>query len=483
MPPNVGAMVGQMCGAGFQPAVISNTRRWSPKTVSGKALAAHNSGTSGRPPLIGFTYTDIPQTRKLLPSRSTSYIERAMRLQILISSLAIWLVAVSSATFGQFGLVTAQRVKNVAGSANLADVTIQPGDVEPHIRFLAGSKLQGRSGADALKAAQYIQTHYKSLGLKPLFGDDYLQTIPGRTNDQGETQTAGQNVGGWIQGSDPTVADEFIIVSAHYDHLGKRNGVIYAGADDNASGVSMVLELARQIAKSPVKPRRSIAFVNFDLEEKMLWGSRWFASHMPMPTEKVRLFITADMIGRSLGNLPLPMVFVMGAEHGVGLKDSMNKIELPEGLEVARLGVDLIGVRSDYGPFMERKIPFLFFSTGEHPDYHSPRDVPDRIDYNKVAMISTLIHNVTRMAADSTEPPTWTSKVTLDLDEATGLKRVTQLMLQAEADDKYKLSDLQRMLVSHVNSRSTLILERGRMTQADRTWLTRSAKLLLLSVF
>ena len=383
-----------------------------------------------------------------------------------------------SSAFGQLGLIAAKR----AGSSS-PSLTIKSTDVEPHIRVLAGSKLQGRSGADAREAASYIQRHYQSLGVKPLFGDSYLQTIPGRTDDEGKTAVAGQNIGGWIPGNDPKVADEFIIISAHYDHLGVRNGVAYPGADDNASGVSMVLELARLVANSKIKPRRSIAFVNFDLEEKMLWGSRWFASHPPWPLEKVRLFITADMIGRSLGNLPLPMVFVLGAEHGEGMKQSLDKVPVPDGLEVARLGVDLIGIRSDYGPFKERHVPFLFFSTGEHPDYHSPRDVADRIDFEKVARVSTLIHRVTLMAADSDKPPQWTSDIQPDLDEPTGLKRVTELMLQAEADDKYKLSDLQRMLVTHVNSRSTLILERGRMTQADRTWLTRTAQLLLFSVF
>lgn len=376
----------------------------------------------------------------------------------------------------QFGLITAQRAKAQA------KVTIQKADVEPHIRFLAGSALNGRSGADARAAAEYIKTHYESNGVKPLFGQSYFQEIPARPKD-GKARIAGQNVGGWIQGSDPEVADEFIIISAHYDHLGVRNGLTYPGADDNASGVSMVLELARQIASAPVKPRRSIAFVNFDLEEKMLWGSRWFVSHPPMLMEKVKLFVTADMIGRSLGNLPLPMVFILGAEHGEGLKDSLNTVSVPTGLEVARLGVDLIGVRSDYGPFMEHNVPFLFFSTGEHPDYHSPRDVPERVDFEKVARISTLIHDITRMAANSETLPTWTSKPPLDLDEATGLKRITEMMLDAAKKDEYKLSDLQRMLVTHVNSRSTLILERGRMTQADRTWLSRTAKLLLLSVF
>lgn len=378
---------------------------------------------------------------------------------------------------GQIGTVSLQRL----AQANPDE--IQSTDVEPHIRYLAGSKLKGRSGASARQAAEYIRTRYKSLGIQPLFNGKFFQEIPGKKKDDGTSEIAGRNIGAWIPGSDPKVADEFIIVSAHYDHLGVRNGVTYAGADDNATGVAMVLELAKQIARSPNKPRRSIAFVNFDLEEKMLWGSRWFVSHSPWPLEKIRLFITADMIGRSLGNLPLPMVFVLGGEKGTGVNSTLDSLEMPTGLEMGLLGVDLIGVRSDYGPFQDEKVPFLFFSTGEHPDYHSPRDIPDRIDYAKVAKISTLIYRTTLNIANSDQTIDWVRSPELTLKEPQTLKRITELMMQAEKLKKYKLSDFQSMIVSHVHSRSKLILERGKMTKSDRAWLTKMAQVLLFSVF
>lgn len=414
------------------------------------------------------------------------------------------LLAVSTQAQAQLGLLPQRKAlaKTVAASAAVTDgvdattvsaqatrkvtlmpPSIRPGDVEPHVRFLAGSKLAGRSGSTAREAAAYIRDHYQNLGIKPLFGDSYCQDIPAKAKNGEPAKIAGQNVGAWIQGSDPAVADEFVIVSAHYDHLGVRNGVTYAGADDNATGVAMVLELAKQIAVAPRKPRRSIAFVNFDLEEKMLWGSRWFVAHPPWPMEQVHLFITADMIGRSLANLPLPMVFVLGAERGTGVKGLLDSVSVPNGLEAGRLGVDLIGVRSDYGPFADEKVPFLFFSTGEHPDYHSARDVPDRVDYAKVARISTLIHRSTLKVANSQESVDWVKSIALDLDEPTTLNRITTLMLAAEKDKAYNLTDFQRMIVSHVNSRSKLILDNGQMTTGDRAWLTRMAKVLLFSVF
>ena len=113
--------------------------------------------------------------------------------------------------------------------------------------------------------------------------------------------------------------------------------------------------------------------------------------HPPWPLEQIKLFITADMIGRSLGDLPLPTVFVMGSEHARGLKDALMQTRLPPGLELSPLGADLVGTRSDYGPFRDRKIPFLFFSTGEHPDYHTPQDVPEKVDFTKAAAISSVI--------------------------------------------------------------------------------------------
>jgi hypothetical protein len=363
--------------------------------------------------------------------------------------------------------------------------------VRPHVEYLASPELKGRSGREAAVAARYLVDKFQSWGVRPLFEDDsYFQPIPGMDGPDGQRGIVGRNVGGWIPGDDPQLRDEIIIISAHYDHLGVRNGRIYAGADDNASGVSMMLEVARQISQQKTKPRRSVVFVGFDLEERMLWGSRWFAAHPPWPLERVKLFITADMIGRSLGNLDLPAVFVMGSEHAPRLKTALDEIGTPHGLETARLGIDLIGTRSDYGPFRDRKVPFLFFSTGEHPDYHTPRDVPERIDYDKVARVSSLVLQLCRHIADSDAPPVWTDELKPDLDEARTLHRVTTLLLEADdaqlemdSDDGRRLTDLQRLVVSQAQIRTRQILERGEMTASERTWLVQLSRLLLLSVF
>ena len=362
--------------------------------------------------------------------------------------------------------------------------TIIEADVRPHIEYLASPELRGRSGYGSILAAKYIRNHFERCGLKPLFeGDSYFQPIPGPDREELRDSFIGRNIGGVIPGSDPNLRNEYVIISAHYDHLGERGDKIYAGADDNASGVSMLLEVAKQMAGSAVAPRRSVVFVAFDLEEHMLWGSRWFAAHTPWPIEQVKLFITADMIGRSLGNLPLPTVFVMGSEHAPQVKAALDRAGQPKGLEVARLGIDLIGPipRSDYGPFRELKVPFLFFSTGEHPDYHTPRDTPERIEYNKVAGVSSLVLKLSTDIANTNEAPVWTDEVTPDLEEVRSLHRITTLLLQD--NDEHPLNNLQRFIISGAQSKTNQIIERGDVTSVERTYLISIAQVLMLSVF
>lgn len=379
---------------------------------------------------------------------------------------------------------------------------IKPEHVRPHVEYLASRDLGGRAGPDAVRAAAYLREHFVGCRMKPLFADEsFEQLIPGtepESLDSGESPTAsshsaklnrenkkphivGRNVGAWIEGCDKELKKELIVVGVHFDHLGTRNGAVYRGADDNATGTAMMLEIARQFSLSKERPKRSVVFVGFDMEEQMLWGSRWFVANPPWPIENVKLFITADMIGRSLGDLSLPTVFVMGSEHASQLKTTLDQIGSPRGLEVARLGVDLIGVRSDYGPFWGEKIPFLFFSTGEHSDYHTPRDVPSKIDYDKVAAVSSLVLKVIQSAANTEETPVWTDEVPPDVDEVKAVLRITQLLL--DADGQRKFTDLQRLIVTQAQNKCQQLLAKGTFTANDRKWLIRTSQLLLLSVF
>ena len=351
-------------------------------------------------------------------------------------------------------------------------------DVKPHVLWLADPARQGRSGDAALESANYLRDHFRRLKLQPLFDNSYFQDLPGRPDAKKQPRTVGRNVGAILPGRR---SNEIVILSAHYDHLGVRKDRLYPGADDNASGVALMLEIARQLANRKTPPERTIAFIGFDLEERLLWGSRWFAANPPWPLEQVKLFVTADMVGRSLGNLPLPTVFCLGSEHAPQLRTVLDRVGVPGGLEVARLGIDLVGTRSDYGPFRDRKVPFLFFSTGEHPDYHSPRDTPDRVDFPKLTRISNLVLAVLIEVVEGRADPTWTDAVKSGLDEPRALYRITSLLLEEER--RKGLTDLQKLLISTTRNKCRQILDAGKITPDDRKWLVRASGLLLFSVF
>ena len=392
---------------------------------------------------------------------------RHTRRQPLFNTLLLSLLLVTSA-------VTADKPPTL----QTPKTPITVNDVKPHVLWLADPARQGRSGDAARESANYLRDQFRRLKLQPLFDNSYFQDLPGRPDAKKQPRTVGRNVGAVLPGRRP---NEIVILSAHYDHLGVRKDRLYPGADDNASGVALMLEIARQLANRKTPPERTIAFIGFDLEERLLWGSRWFAANPPWPLEQVKLFVTADMVGRSLGNLPLPTVFCLGSEHAPQLRTVLDRVGVPGGLEVARLGIDLIGTRSDYGPFRDRKVPFLFFSTGEHPDYHTPRDTPEKVDYPKLAAISNLVLAVLTEVADGRADPKWTDTIVPSLDEPKALYRITSLLMEEKRQEG--LTDLQKLLISSTQNKCRQILDAGKITDNDRKWLVRASGLLLFSVF
>lgn len=376
-----------------------------------------------------------------------------------------------------------------AGLLRADEAPLSAGALRRHVEYLASEPLEGRGTPRGKQLAlEYLRRNFEELGLDPLFeNQSWFQEIPGSKSKAGEPTRMGRNIGACLPGSDPKLKDEIIILSAHYDHLGIRGGEIYPGADDNAGSVAMLLEVARSLTQSKTRLRRTVVFLSCDLEEHLLWGSRWFVAHPPFPLEKVKLFITSEMIGRDLGDLPLKTIFVLGTEHGTGLSELVRECSPKDKLQAAPLGIDLIGVRSDYGPFWNEKIPFLFFSGGEHPDYHQPTDLADRLDYERASLVAQMVERICRSAANSDAHPEWIDKPTHSLDEVRTLQRITQLLLDtddaARAVGKRRLTELQRFTVSNVHSRTRQIIERGALLPDERPWLVRSSQILLLTVF
>lgn len=350
--------------------------------------------------------------------------------------------------------------------------------LKAHVTTLASPEFLGRRGEGARKAADYVVDAFRALKLEPLFDGKFEQPIPGR--EPGEI--TGRNVGAILRGSDPKLRDQWVIVSAHFDHLGVRGGVLYPGADDNASGVAMMLEIARTMTHAPEKPRRSLMFIGFDLEEIGLFGSRYFVEHAPVPLDRVTLFITADMIGRSLGGVCEGKVFVMGSEHAPGLRSWISESAQGLAVKVGTLGSDLLILnRSDYGPFRAKHVPYLFFSTGENPLYHTPGDTAETVDYPKAEAISRIIHGVVKRAVIEENSPKWNSAPDNPLEEAITIREVMRCLLAHR--EKLKIGAAQVALMSNSVRNVDAIEARGTITPAERNVLVQVARIVLATVF
>ncbi|MDB5349363.1 MAG: putative aminopeptidase [Planctomycetota bacterium] len=351
------------------------------------------------------------------------------------------------------------------------------GRYKGHVATLASAEFGGRRGAGAVKAAAYVERELKQLGLQPVFGTSYVQEIP-NSNTGG---VLGRNIGAKIVGTDPKLRDEWILVGAHFDHLGRAGTTYFPGADDNASGVGMMLEVARCLAQSDVKPRRSILFLGFDLEEDGLWGSRYFVEHSPIALDRVKLFVTADMIGRALGGVCKDFVFAFGAETSPGMKVIIDQASQGQPVNLGLIGNDLLMVdRSDYGPFRRLSIPYLFFSTGENPHYHRPSDRSDTLDYDKALAVTRIIHGIIRRAADSDHLPPWNGKTEPSLDEAIAVRDVMKVLLANR--EQLEIGPAVTLVLRSTLAKLEGIVIRGMVTPAERSQLVRAARVLMMTV-
>jgi hypothetical protein len=353
----------------------------------------------------------------------------------------------------------------------------EPARLREIVETLAAPEFGGRSGPGGEKAAAYLVDRFRRLGLEGLFGGEFTQVIPGK-----EPGTRiGRNVGARLIGSEPTLRDQWIIVAAHFDHLGIRGGKLYPGADDNASGVAMMLEVARCLTRAPARPKRSVMFIGFDLEENALFGSRYFVAHSPVPLERVALFITADMIGRSLAGVCDDHVFVIGTEHAPALRPWIRRAGEGRRLTIDLLGADLLLLnRSDYGPFRSRSIPFLFFTTGENPRYHTPDDTADSLDHPKMADIARMIHHVVRAAVDAPAVPRWQAEADHPMAEALAIREVLRIL--SAHSESLKIGVAQSFVIQNTLALLDDIVKRGTITPDERARVIQGARIVLFTV-
>ena len=230
-----------------------------------------------------------------------------------------------------------------------------------------------------------------------------------------EVRRRADNVVAILPGADPQLAEQNVVIGAHYDHIGfghfgardsGNRGRIHPGADDNASGVAVLLDLAQQLSQSGARPLRSILFAAFSAEELGLHGSRHYVDNPPVPLPSIRIMLNLDMVGR----LRDDRITVFGTRSADELSPIVKSAAGKLGLAVSE--ADGIG-RSDHTSFYSKKIPALHFFTGLHPDYHRPSDTWDKLNVEGMAKVSDLVVAVTRQIAEIQGPLNFASRPAL----------------------------------------------------------------------
>lgn len=271
-----------------------------------------------------------------------------------------------------------------------------------HDKYLSSDKLEGRfPGTKGNNdAATYIKKYFTKYGLKP-FRNNYYQPfsifVKEGINKMKSDSVSTQNVLGYIEGSDVNLKNEFIVIGAHYDHWGwggKGSGskkkdtlAIHNGADDNASGVAALLCILQEVAKSKVKPKRSIIFITFSGEEEGLSGSKYFVTHLPIKKEAVKVMLNMDMVGRLNAEKQIYMGGAGTFPDGVAL---MKKLGENSGLNPVIHAGEVGG--SDHVSFYKASISCIGFHTGGHPQYHTPEDDIELINSEGGALVSKYIY-------------------------------------------------------------------------------------------
>jgi Zn-dependent M28 family amino/carboxypeptidase len=274
------------------------------------------------------------------------------------------------------------------------------------VRTLASAEFGGRlTGSDGSRKAQaFLQSRFEALGLKP-FGAAYAQPFGFTHTSIKGLLTAGRpyksaypsavNYVGYIAGS--ARPERFIVVSAHYDHLGIKAGKLYPGADDNASGVAAMLAIASWFKAHP--PLHTIVFAAFDGEELGSQGARAFLAALPFPKEGLALNLNLDMVSHNDNN----EIFVAGTSYTPALKPlvaqaaARNTVSVKLGHDRSQLvagAVEDWTGSSDHGPFHEAGVPFLYFGVEDHADYHAASDTFEHINPVFFGSVANLLVDV-----------------------------------------------------------------------------------------
>ncbi len=282
--------------------------------------------------------------------------------------------------------------------------TITAKELKTHLYILADDNMKGRMTGENgnNKAAEYLRNYYIDQNIQsPIEKNNYYQTIPADFFNGATNGSPSQNVVAFIEGSEKP--NEIIVLSAHYDHVGVKNGNVYNGADDDGSGTVSLMEMAQafQIAKNNGNgPKRSILILHVTGEEIGLFGSKYYTEHPLFPLENTVVDLNTDMVGRigseKEGNDNY--IYLIGSDK---LSQELHDLSEAVNKKYTQLELDYtyndendpnrFYYRSDHYNFAKNNIPVIFYFNGTHEDYHQPGDTPDKIEYDLMAKRAKLI--------------------------------------------------------------------------------------------
>jgi Zn-dependent M28 family amino/carboxypeptidase len=322
---------------------------------------------------------------------------------------------------------------NVDQSAKYA-ATITAKDLGEHLFTYASDEFEGRNTGEPgqKKAVEYLKNFYVNQEImSPIGGNDYFQEVPAawlNKNSRRGKLKASENVVAFIKGTEKP--DEIVVISAHLDHEGIKNGEIYNGADDDGSGTVAILEIAeafKMAAKAGKGPKRSILFLHVTGEEKGLLGSKYYTENPLFPLANTVCDLNIDMIGRiDDRHKDNPnFVYLIGSDK---LSTELHNLSEEINKKYTNISLDYkyndendpnrFYYRSDHYNFAKHNIPIIFYFNGTHADYHKPTDTPDKINYELLESRTRLVfhtaweiaNRATRIIADKATPKKEESK-------------------------------------------------------------------------
>ena len=327
-----------------------------------------------------------------------------------------------------------------------------------------------RAGLPPQRAVAYwLAERLQEIGLSP-WGDrkEWFQVFVLKGDRHG------RNVIGGLRGRDPGYRDEIILIGAHYDHLGIFEGKPMPGANDNAAGVAVMMEAARILVSSGQKPRRSVAFVGLDASELELAGARALVNKRGTELRVSRLIysIMLETLGRDMVSTWSDRLLAVGVDSSMGARGVLRQKASRSGLKLREVPSFLIegrGVRGDYGVLRDRKVPYVMLTAGVTRHFHRPTDVPDSLQFDRLAKTTRLLVALIRGIDDMVIAPDFVAETSPSLQEAELVLELSEAVLAAR--EELSLSEGSVEAVGWRVENLRRILHDGELSETQRLYI------------